>query len=159
MSVNIVNSSTGDISPIATRGQTIQFSAMPTASADYLNRVAQYTGATTANYTNGYFYKCVENNGVYSWTNINVQTGGSCGGAVDSVNGKTGVVVLDAIDIGLQYGSMPTASAEYVNKIVQYIGTTTSSYKNGYFYRCVLNGSTYSWEVTLGTIEWTQAGS
>ena len=159
MSVNKVNSSDGSLSPIATRGQTIQFSAMPTASADYLGRIIQYIGATNASYANGYFYKCVENSGVYSWTNINVQTGGSGGGAVDSVNGKTGVVVLDAVDIGLQYSSMPTASAEYANKLVQYIGATTSSYKNGYFYRCVLNGSTYSWEVALGTIEWTQAGS
>lgn len=67
MSVNIVNSSTGDISPIATRGQTIQFSAMPTASADYLNRIIQYVGATDTNYTNGSFYKCIAQGSGYIW--------------------------------------------------------------------------------------------
>lgn len=35
-----------------------------------------------------------------------------------------------------ELGSMPTADAEYENLIVQYAGTTTSTYTNGYFYRC-----------------------
>ena len=70
MSVNAVNPSTGDISPIATRGQTIQFSAMPTASADYLNRVVQYIGTTTTDYTSGNFYKCVLDGSVYKWNSV-----------------------------------------------------------------------------------------
>lgn len=146
MSVNVVSPSTGALSKIATRGQYIQFSVMPTANADRLNQIVQYTGTTTSNYTNGYFYKCEEvSTGVYGWTNINVQAGGSGGGAVDSVNGKTGTVVLDAKDIGLQYDTMPTASATYENQIVQYTGTTDSNYTNGYFYKCVEDGGVYSW--------------
>lgn len=48
-----------------------------------------------------------------------------------------------------QLSSMPTASADYENKIIQYIGTTTQDYINGYYYKCVSNGenpATYSWQ-------------
>ena len=41
---------------------------------------------------------------------------------------------------------MPTANSTYLNKIYQYIGTTDANYTNGLFYRCVQNGSTYSWQ-------------
>lgn len=75
MSVNRVNSSDGSLTAIATRGQTIQFSAMPTASADYLNRVVQYVGATTANYENGFFYKCELVSGSYVWSAVLVSSG------------------------------------------------------------------------------------
>jgi hypothetical protein len=47
-----------------------------------------------------------------------------------------------------QYETMPTASADLVGKVVQYIGTTTASYTNGYFYECVSDGAvtpSYSW--------------
>ena len=55
--------------------EQIQVSALPTASADELGKIYQYIGATDANYTNGYFYKC-EGAGdpvVYSWAQVNVQ--------------------------------------------------------------------------------------
>ena len=146
MSVNVVSPSTGELSKIATRGQFIQYSVMPTPSVDIVNKIVQYIGTSTASYINGYFYKCTEvSTGVYGWTNISVQAGGSGGGAVDSVNGKTGTVVLDAKDIGLQYDTMPTASATYENQIVQYTGTTDSNYTNGYFYKCVEDSGVYSW--------------
>lgn len=38
-------------------GQTIQYDTMPTASADYVGKIAQYTGVTDANYTQGCFYR------------------------------------------------------------------------------------------------------
>lgn len=52
--------------------------------------------------------------------------GGSGGGAVDSVNGKTGVVVLSASDVNAvpQYETMPTASASNVGELAQYSGVT-----------------------------------
>ena len=66
---------------ISGKQDTMQFSTMPTASADYLGKIVQYTGATNANYTNGYFYVCVsetENDvTTYSWSNIEVQEGTS----------------------------------------------------------------------------------
>lgn len=37
----------------------------------------------------------------------------------------------------MQYTEMPEASQAYANKIVQYIGDTTSSYTQGLFYKCV----------------------
>lgn len=78
-----------------------------------------------------------------------VGNGGGGGGAVDSVNGKTGAVVLDAEDVGAlpdttkavdiqgvpQYSTMPTASSSNVGEIAQFDGTTTETYTNGYFYK------------------------
>lgn len=37
-----------------------------------------------------------------------------------------------------QFSVMPTASADLVGTIVQFIGTTTAEYENGYFYECQL---------------------
>lgn len=48
-----------------------------------------------------------------------------------------------------QVSTLPTASATEEGKIYQFIGTTTASYTNGYFYKCVSDGqnpATYSWE-------------
>lgn len=50
-----------------------------------------------------------------------------------------------------QYSTMPTASSTYLDKIVQFIGTTDVNYTNGYFYKCVSDGqdpATYNWEQT-----------
>jgi len=44
-----------------------------------------------------------------------------------------------------QFTTMPTASATYANRICQYLGTDTSSYKKGYFYACINNGGSFSW--------------
>lgn len=81
----------------------------------------------------------------------------SGGGAVDSVNGQTGAVVLDAEDVGalpssttipdaVQYSTMPTASADNEGQIVQFVGAT-DTYTNGYFYKCTGAGEpvVYSW--------------
>lgn len=48
-------------------GQSIQVNVMPEASASLINRVYQYIGATTENYTHGFFYECVLEDGAYSW--------------------------------------------------------------------------------------------
>lgn len=71
-------------------------------------------------------------------------------GQVTSVNNKTGAVVLDASDVDAipQYSTMPTATAEMAENIVQFTGTTDANYTNGYFYKCVSDGqtpATYSW--------------
>ena len=48
----------------------------------------------------------------------------------------------------VQTATLPTASADNLGKIYEYIGTTTLDYTNGLFYQCVFDGtSTYSWEV------------
>lgn len=63
-----------------TKSQYIQYSTMPTAGVDYVGKIVQYIGATDANYTNGYFYKCVSDGqdpATYSWEAVEVQAGGS----------------------------------------------------------------------------------
>lgn len=41
--------------------------------------------------------------------------------------------------------TLPTASAEYVGKIMMFIGASDATYTNGYFYECKLNEGAYSW--------------
>ena len=56
--------------------EKIQRSTMPQASADELGNIYQFTGTTDANYTNGYFYKCVSDGqepATYSWSQVSVQ--------------------------------------------------------------------------------------
>ena len=55
--VTSVNGQTGVVS--LSIPDAVQYSTMPTASADNLGDIVQFTGTTDANYTNGYFYKCV----------------------------------------------------------------------------------------------------
>lgn len=54
---------------------------------------------------------------------------------------------LSAESIGAipQYSTMPTAGAQWVNHIIQYVGTSTSGYVQGYFYICVQDGQSFSW--------------
>ena len=143
-----------NISLINSNKQKImQFDTLPIASASNVDDIVQYTGTSNPNYINGYFYKCVLDGSSYKWENIEVQsTSGTS--AVDSVNGKTGTVILDAEDIGLQAQTMPTANADNLNRIVQYIGTTNQNYTNGRFYKCVYDGvSVYSWVVAEDYVE------
>lgn len=56
--------------------EIVQVSALPTASADEVDNIYQFVGTTDANYTNGYFYKCVSDGqtpATYSWTQTDVQ--------------------------------------------------------------------------------------
>lgn len=69
------NSTDSEWVDITSSGQYIQYSTMPTASADIVNKIVQYTGTTNQNYTNGYFYKCVLSNNNYIWENVPVQDG------------------------------------------------------------------------------------
>ena len=112
-------------------GETTQVSIMPTATADNSGAIVQYVGATNANYINGYFYKCMSDGGVtpaYSWEKIQVSDGGDT----------------------IQVETLPTASADELGNIYEYVGTTTANYINGRFYRCVSGGTsttpTYVWE-------------
>lgn len=61
-------------SEILDGGQIIQYVTMPTASSTNVGQIVQYTGTTNASYTNGYFYKCVEDSSTtpstYSWESI-----------------------------------------------------------------------------------------
>lgn len=92
------NSGVAQILNKPTIPDTVQYSTMPTASADNLDKIVQFTGTTDANYTSGYFYKCVsdgQNPATYSWTQVDVQP--SSGGSYLPLSGGTltGDVSLD----------------------------------------------------------------
>lgn len=104
-------------------GQSIQKEELPLASADELGNIYQYIGET-GTYTKGYFYECVSDgkpSPTYSWKAV-ISTGDS-----------------------IQKESLPIASEEEVGNIYQYIGETTASFTNGYFYECIENNGSYSW--------------
>ena len=147
------------VEAVSPKQDIIQYTTLPTASEDELDKIYQYIGETTVDYINGRFYKCVSNGEVvptYSWQEV------SFGGGVSNyedltnqpqINSVTLVGDKSASDLGLQaemqLSTIPTASIDYLNKIVQYIGTNTPNYINGYFYKCVSDGAvtpTYSWE-------------
>lgn len=93
-----------------------QVSTMPTASAEELGNVYQYTGETSSEYTNGSYYKCIsykyagtwdeesttvyswkelehiESNDAYSWTQLNVQPS-SGGSSLPDQTGNAGKVL------------------------------------------------------------------
>lgn len=57
--------------------------------------------------------------------------------------------INDTLDA--QYDVLPTAQAKYDGQITQYVGTNTSLYTNGYFYKCTSKGTspeTYQWVQT-----------
>lgn len=125
----------------------IQVSIMPTLSASLVGTIYQYVGTTSGSTINSHFYKCVEGStsGTYEWVDTmdstpteNSTNPVTSGGVYNALAGKQKI---------MQLSTLPTASSELLGKIYQFVGTTTSSYTNGYFYKCV-EGS------TSGTYEW-----
>ena len=60
-----------------------QVTVLPEGNQNLVGKILQYTGETTNDYTNGYFYKCESTSieGLYVWTRVNVQpAGGGTGG-------------------------------------------------------------------------------
>lgn len=56
--------------------EIVQRDTMPQADENEVGNIYQFIGTTDANYTNGYFYKCVSNGqqpATYSWTRVDVQ--------------------------------------------------------------------------------------
>lgn len=102
------------------------YKLFPEASEDYLDHIAQYIGDTNEDFINGYFYKCVEDTDFdesgeesgetsYKWIQWNVQPD------------------FSVIDRVRRVEVLPT-DPEQKNEIVQYIGTTNSTYTKGFFY-------------------------
>ena len=64
---------------------------------------------------------------------------------LDNGTVKTGTMdVMDGDDA--QVDTLPEASAAHAGELYQYVGATTADLTNGYFYQCVEDGGTYSWE-------------
>ena len=56
-----------------------------------------------------------------------------------------GNFVGGSVNKEIQYDSMPIASSTNLGQIVQYVGTTTATYTNGYFYKCTEVSGIYGW--------------
>ena len=103
----------------------IQVANLPTASANWVGRIVQETSS-------GYFYKCVAQGTTpetYAWGWQDVQY---VAPAVEQME----YLVIDPSKVG---------------RIIQYIGTTTAEYTNGYFYKQVHNNATATASQTTGS--------
>lgn len=111
--------------------------AMPVASDDNEGQIVQFIGTTTVNYTHGYYYECQEvpesDPVAYQWVNIKIQDDVDISGKEDK----------------FRFSTMPTASADWLGKTVEYTGSTTGTYTHSKRYACqVVSGSdpvTYEW--------------
>ena len=88
----------GDLYLVLTDGTRVncgkvnsQFTTLPTPSATNVGAILQYVGATTSQYTNGFFYECVLDGGVYKWKQKDVQpnSGSGTGGVTDGYYNST----------------------------------------------------------------------
>ena len=73
---------------LAEKEDIFRYNTLPFPSVDIENAIVQYIGVTNANYTNGYYYQCVEfpvGSGTYIWTQKNVQPNNGGGGGGDGV--------------------------------------------------------------------------
>lgn len=72
--VKVVSNSGGIVQITKISEDDFQRDEMPIPSIEHLNKIVQYIGNTTSEYTNGFFYKCVRTEeSVYNWDNIIVQ--------------------------------------------------------------------------------------
>lgn len=60
-------------------------------------------------------------------------------------NGLTYDVISKTLS-GSQHDTMPTASADWAGKTIQYTGPDTPDYESGHFYKCEEDAGTYAWE-------------
>jgi len=118
---------TGDMSLVygAVNNVQSQYYTMPTASADYEGKIVQYIGTTTNTYTNGYFYKCVNNSGTYSWSNIGVQDVPTGDGRLLTAKIDYNVNLIFTSGTTFNYSSYPALKVLY-DKIIEYNGNGTS---------------------------------
>ena len=144
----------GVYTAIAQMQPQFQFANMPTASASNLGLVYQYTGATGA-YTQNMFYRCVydETLGEYKWVEVLFHATVTVDSAISgtSTNPVQNKVIKEALDTKqdiIQYSAMPSAQ-DNLGRTVQYVGTNTANYTNGYFYKAVYDSERdiYLWTV------------
>lgn len=245
-STNLVYSG-GVWTALQAKQDVFQVAELPTANEDEVGKIYQFIGTTDTNYTNGYFYECVEDSttdpATYAWVRKDVQpfgevvkyvdtlpTGNNIEDVIYGLRNYSNVVskltsegfldddtnfeynnnvytAVDGVEIQsstdgvtwsdfisltfadpdfnlvqadgtyplvsgtdtfyyrtvkrefyvgdsdrettykissdeievekIQYSVVPTAGAEYLNKVIQYVGETDSNFIKGFFYRCV----------------------
>ena len=79
------------------------------------------------------------------WADVSgVPSGGSANQVLTKNSATSGDVKWASVE-KIQYeSSIPAASSQVEGKIIQYTGTS-STFKNGLFYKCIKDGSTYKW--------------
>lgn len=136
-----------------------QYDTMPTPSSSNEGQILQYIGTTTPNYTNGYFYECINDGGTYKWVEKLVQDSYTKIeiGDLSDLPDNTKNVVENIVDINsklddkeniFRYNVIPTADVSISGAIIQYLGATNATYTNGYYYQCVespVGSGTYVW--------------
>ena len=135
--------------------EIIQYSTVPTASADTVGKIIQYTGTTDSTYTNGYFYQCVSDGqdpATYSWENINVQNSSS-GGNVEYLTDTNGnklyfVAIKSSISSDIETTLKPIAQKvvdDYENNIKSgiFILDTNTFSNTGAYYISAKSGIQY----------------
>lgn len=144
----------GVYTAIAQMQPQFQFANMPTASASNLGFVYQYTGVT-GTYTQNMFYRCIYDDtlGEYRWEEVIFHATVTVDSAISgtSTNPVQNKVIKEALDTKqdiMQYSTMPSAQ-DNLGKIVQYTGTNTANYTNGYFYKAIYDSESdvYLWTV------------
>ena len=109
---------------LANKQDIMQYSTMPTASADNVGDIVQFVGTTDSTYTNGYFYKCTESSGSYSWVQTDVQP--SSGGGISDVtvngvsvvSGSVAAITCATIDDTSTSSQTATWSASKLNTTI-----------------------------------------
>lgn len=101
-----------DITPAggSSKDSVIHSDELPEASEDVLGDVYLYTGST-APYEYGQKYICVQTNLGYIWSRMTER--------VNSVNNKTGDIVIDATDVGAIASPVGGNSGEYLKKTAE----------------------------------------
>lgn len=128
----------GDLATVATTGAysdltgtptipaAIQVSTMPTAAVGELGNIYQFIGTTDANYTNGYFYKCVSDGqtpATYSWVRVDVQPQA---GGLPSQTGQSGkFLTTDGTDAS--WSDKPLVNATTLSGSVSIKGEAATS--------------------------------
>lgn len=144
----------GVYSAIASMQPQFQFANMPVPSATNLGFVYQYIG-TAGTYEPNMFYRCVykEDIGEYQWVEVIFHATVTVDSELSSTstNPVQNKVIKEALDTKqdiMQYSTMPSAQ-DNLGKIVQYIGTNTANYTNGYFYKAIYDSESdvYLWTV------------
>lgn len=148
--LNMYDDTLENVEDYLSNNPIIQTSVMPIASEDELGNIYQYMGATDANYTQGYFYKCMDDGEeppLYFWARINVQPGGGGGGALSDLDDvyitsptDGQALVYDDENDKWVNGTISTDAEltnDYWNSATSYVIGDIVIYLNG-LYRCIV---------------------
>ena len=128
------------------------------AASNHPSELVVYIGATTEDYTRGYFYRStphvISGEVQYTWERVDVQP------AYDDYEGLLHLPRINGVQLlgnktssdldvqrTLQYITMPEANSDNIGRVVQYIGITSIDFASGYWYKCQYNNisAQYEW--------------